>query len=110
MSYARFGEGSDVYIYSDGEQLNCCGCCLDGDFASDDFEKICEHLIRHLDAGHKVPRYCIERLFVEALNGEWGLPCFDLPVSIDLSGVDIVNLLRRTAALKEEEEEEECDF
>lgn len=107
MSYARFGDDSDVYIYSDGEKLNCCGCFLDGDFASAEFENICEHLLRHLSAGHMVPRYCIERLFVEALNGEWGLPCFKLPASIRLSGVDIVNLLCRAAESKEEEED--CD-
>jgi len=26
MSYARFGDHSDVYVYGDGEHLICCGC------------------------------------------------------------------------------------
>lgn len=79
MSYARFGEDSDVYIYDDGEKINCCGCKLDGDFASDVFDDICDHLTRHLDAGHKVPWYCIERLFHEALAGDWGKEKWESP-------------------------------
>jgi hypothetical protein len=107
MSYARFCDHSDVYIYSDGEAINCCGCRLDSeDFASDDFDEICEHLIRHLDAGHQVPRYCIERLLDEAISGMWGKEPCTLPPDFVLPPGGWVELIRR---MPEEPEDESAE-
>ena len=74
VSYIRFGEGgSDLYVYSDGEQFHCCGCLFKtrdtGDaFASAVFatrEDILQHLLDHREEGHVVPDAAIERLQAE---------------------------------------------
>ena len=57
MSYARFSDESDVYLFMCvcGE-LDCCGCKLQAgkvSFAST--EGMLEHLAEHRAAGHLVP-------------------------------------------------------
>ena len=56
MSYARFVEGSDVYVFlACNGHLECCGCALksDGRFLTTD--AMIAHLREHEAAGHDVP-------------------------------------------------------
>ncbi len=80
MSYARFGwDGSDVYVFGtrDGPEgkryIECCGCLLHPDREDeqvpwgaanlfDTREGALAHMQEHMDAGHFVPEYCIDRL------------------------------------------------
>lgn len=69
MSYARFGDESDVYVYShcDGS-LQCCACRITGmggKWAYDTTDEILAHLEKHIARGDKVPDYCIEGLKAE---------------------------------------------
>lgn len=90
MSYCRFGwEGSDVYVFGNGLELECCACVLvrrewkdvpgallggylealpgqdhvqtrfSGPDAS---ERMIDHLLEHRSAGHTVPEHALERL------------------------------------------------
>lgn len=70
MSYTRFGDDSDVYVFLavDG-QLECCGCKLKPE--SESFystARMIEHLDVHRAAGHAVPDYAYERLREEAVG------------------------------------------
>ena len=56
MSYARFHEGSDVYVYPDARGLCCCFCHLGAaDFHTADVPTLLKHLDEHRAAGHQVP-------------------------------------------------------
>lgn len=75
MSYARFGEGSDVYVFlSAAGAFVCCGCSL-CESVSVDFDHtaaLIEHLERHREAGDKVPQSCVDGLLAEqAENDAW---------------------------------------
>lgn len=61
MSYARFSDTSNVYIFSheDGG-IVCCGCWLTlrgggVTFRHFNFESLVEHLQEHIALGHLVP-------------------------------------------------------
>lgn len=79
MSYARFGAGSDVYVFlSVGGYLECCSCAMQNApndphvFEAETTEAMLEHLRQHRAAGHQVPEDCIERLKAEAeANDHW---------------------------------------
>ena len=67
MSFARFSDTSDVYVYASGDNVyTCCGCLLQKGslYPQWDFggKAILAHLKEHKRAGHKVPRYCIKAL------------------------------------------------
>jgi hypothetical protein len=85
MSYARFGwDGSDVYVFTSSEGIECCGCILQasewvaepasplggylrpvGPVIETCFRSnaaMLAHLAGHTAAGHTVPADCIERL------------------------------------------------
>lgn len=64
MSYARVGADSDVYVYSDGEELNCVFCSLSGGGAFSTKVPVVmkAHLDEHVKTGDKVPAYCMSRL------------------------------------------------
>lgn len=56
MSYARFSDHSDVYVYADvNGYVACCGCRLGDQWDFHSAEAIVAHLHEHDDAGHKVP-------------------------------------------------------
>lgn len=56
MSFARFSETSDVYIFSHYlGYIECCGCALVGTFEADSLEEILDHISEHRIAGHKIP-------------------------------------------------------
>jgi hypothetical protein len=84
MSYARFGEDSDVYVFATRYNIECCGCWLQerkwindpdalfkgylksvGEVIQTVFnsnEEMLVHLEKHIAKGHAVPEYCLERL------------------------------------------------
>lgn len=81
MSYARFGfEGSNVYVYSDGEQLHCCMCRMEQmaddetDFCTNSRTRMALHLSAHRAYGHTVPESAFERLRLEAQTQDLLLP------------------------------------
>lgn len=56
MSYARFGDDSDVYVYADvGGYVACCGCILGDKWDFHSPAEIVSHLQEHVSVGHKVP-------------------------------------------------------
>jgi hypothetical protein len=71
MSYVRFGQDSDVYVFhSVYGGYECCGCHLNPDrgFNSKTISGAIAHLQVHIAAGHKVPQRALIRLRYE--NGE----------------------------------------
>lgn len=88
MSYARKGlDGSDVYVYSDGEIYICHECLLlpatslveTGFERQHSFEPypgdMIVHLEKHRAAGHTVPESAIERLRVEQAHARPAARC-----------------------------------
>jgi hypothetical protein len=73
MSYARFGDGSDVYVYLDvNGYLCCCGCLLDRHWEHKTTDEMLGHLDKHIAAGHQVPASCIDGLKAEREeNDQW---------------------------------------
>lgn len=74
MSYARFGDDSDVYVFIDGEtlRLECCACLLRerlGHFQCRTRVQMLAHLEKHRAKGHKVPRSATMRLRRELEQG-----------------------------------------
>lgn len=67
MSYARFAEDSDVYVFlAIGGHLECCGCSLRPRiWEYDSTDALLVHLDEHKAAGHDVPDSCIARLIEE---------------------------------------------
>lgn len=56
MSYSRFGDRSDVYVFLDvSGTLTCCGCQLEGRRSFDSTVQMVDHLAEHRAAGHRVP-------------------------------------------------------
>ena len=68
MSYCRFGEDSDVYVYpsirDDVDVIVCYRCCLslDSDSVFHGPEAALGHLRMHQMMGDEVPDHAIERL------------------------------------------------
>lgn len=74
MSYARFAEDSDVYVFlsCDGH-LECCSCNLKRGGQCASFKTTAEmltHLYEHRQAGHDVPPAALERLQVEQAEND----------------------------------------
>lgn len=64
MSYARPGEGSDVYVYATGPILHChYGNQL---YETESHQEMHDHLMLHRSRGHAVPERALERLWCEA--------------------------------------------
>jgi len=62
MSYARWSETSDVYVYAHYMgHVECCGCLLDdSNRAFGSAEEVVAHMQEHVEAGHKVPPHLLE--------------------------------------------------
>lgn len=68
MSYSRFGcDGSDVYTFQSESGFECCGCILSDNWSFKTRSDLLAHLQTHVEAGHTVPRYTIERLEEELI-------------------------------------------
>jgi hypothetical protein len=66
MSYCRFSNDCDVYIFPSGDGIHCCACQLGDDTVIvETSAEMLAHVEMHLAAGHRVPGYAIERLRVE---------------------------------------------
>lgn len=71
MSYARWSEDSDVYVFACvSGHLECCGCALEPShtFVAHTTAKMLAHLDAHKAARHDVPDSCVERLKEEAVG------------------------------------------
>lgn len=72
MSFARFGEDSNVYVYKSDRGITCC-CCWLNNGATVDFANarlIRRHLIEHKSAGHFVTDQTFEELRKYRLENE----------------------------------------
>ena len=66
MSYCRFSEDSDVYLYPHVYgNYQCCACKLGEMDILLTLEEVLKHLQAHRNAGHKVPEYAFERVEAE---------------------------------------------
>lgn len=75
MSYARFGDDSNVYFYQ-GDGLICSACRFAEAWHSVSFNTAraaIDHLEKHIDAGDKVPDYTIKEIKED-------FPDLDLPL------------------------------
>ena len=80
MSYARFADDSDVYVFlssmsdDDIPVLECCACSLttdgSGNYCTSDTIAMLRHLHDHERAGHKVPARCYDGLGEDALRND----------------------------------------
>lgn len=77
MSYCRFSENSDVYMYLSATtgKIICCWCRLDSpltepDPALDGPQEAIAHLLRHQVGGDNVPTHAFEALTAEAHLGD----------------------------------------
>lgn len=74
MSYCRFGEDSDVYVFQDytSENYECCACKMDNSkghwFKTP--EGMVRHLMKHIRRGDKVPIRAFARLITEGCTPE----------------------------------------
>jgi len=64
MSYCRFAEDSDVYVYETRDAVICSGCSIERKFHAEFFKwgDIIEHLHNHEKNGDKVPSGAYLRL------------------------------------------------
>lgn len=62
MSYTRFGGDSDVYVFTSGAGIECCGCILRAPHVFQSNAEMLVHLERHRAAGHAVPEDAMEQL------------------------------------------------
>lgn len=67
MSYCRFSQTSEVYVYENPRGgITCCFCSLSTESVDlDTPEEALVHLIRHRRAGHKVPQCAFAQLLEE---------------------------------------------
>lgn len=65
MSYARFGEYSNVYIYDSAQGITCCGCILNNQFDVETPRQMIIHLLDHVEAGHIVDEFTFVALLDE---------------------------------------------
>lgn len=64
MSYCRFEENSDVYLYDDCyEGWTCVRCLMNGGHAKglSRLGDVLDHLNQHMTRGHQVPAYAVQR-------------------------------------------------
>lgn len=87
VSYARFAEDCNVYVFISNDALECCSCWLQnpsGTYNAMSTAEMIAHLDEHRAAGHQVPDWTYEGLREDqAENDGWlGL----LPVGVDPTG------------------------
>jgi hypothetical protein len=72
MSYCRFGNDSDVYIYSTGKYLVCDTCKIKGgkSFATLRYSRMSVHLESHVANGDRVPKNVLEELALSFVLGD----------------------------------------
>lgn len=78
MSYCRLSDDSDIYVYAHCHgYYECCGCIRMDEWESYhavNADRMFSHMLRHVRAGDKVPRYALLAMASE-VDREWkGLP------------------------------------
>lgn len=75
MSYARFADDSDVYVFANSDgAIECCGCCLHRlghprvEVAT--AAEMIVHLAIHALAGHDVPASTVPYMLADHAAGE----------------------------------------
>lgn len=114
MSYIRWGDDSDVYVYAHTQGgVCCCACILNApvnqlypDTACISANAMLDHLQEHINAGHKVPPVALERLRRD-LHGWSGWSWYDLRCRTREreNTVEWEAFKRATAALQQEFED-----
>jgi len=63
MSYCRWSDESDVYLYAHvAGGWECCGCFLEEQTTMTTLQDVLDHLQAHRDAGHKVLESAFDRV------------------------------------------------
>lgn len=72
MSYCRFGDDSDVYIYATDKYLVCESCKLKNGkaFATLRYSRMLAHVESHVNNGDKVPKNVLEELTLSFILGD----------------------------------------
>lgn len=74
MSYARFSDESNVYVFPHaGGYVQCCGCSLDDVWNYHSAPEVVAHMQAHVEAGHKVPEYLLDPTLYE--DGDFVAMC-----------------------------------
>ena len=70
MSYCRWSEESDIYLYPSVEgPIVCCGCSISpGSQEFSSYAEVSHHLAMHVKAGDKVPEHVLQEFFVDAFS------------------------------------------
>ena len=83
MSYARFGEASNVYVYAHvGGFIECCACSISDEWSHHSREAIVQHMHEHVAAGHLVAALGDQILVLE-LDAELLAPVVIQPLDHD---------------------------
>lgn len=70
MSYCRFSQDSDIYVYGAKNKLVCCQCKFDKDYETSSYTEMIVHCVHHIRDGDKVKDVVFERLMRDAfVNG-----------------------------------------
>lgn len=70
MSYVRWSEQSDVYVFLADGHLECCGCDLGDEWAFYSTDDMLAHLRAHQAAGHTVPQYAFDGLGADRADND----------------------------------------
>jgi hypothetical protein len=69
MSYARWGWGSDVYVFFTGKFIECCACGVVPEevfsFRAHSTGDMVKHLWEHQNNGDEVPEDTFDRLWLD---------------------------------------------
>ena len=71
MSYARKNEDSDIYIVHSSDMYRCYACPLYDEYQHvevESIEELLNHVLDHVDAGHKVSSKTLTRITLEWEN------------------------------------------
>ena len=77
MSFARFSDTSDLYVYQSRSDYICCACCLtasDSGWSCETAEQMIEHVQQHQEAGHLVSVHTLPSLELAAYEDSVGAP------------------------------------
>ncbi|MET0601384.1 MAG: hypothetical protein ABW167_05285 [Baekduia sp.] len=86
VSYARFAEDCNVYVFISNDALECCSCWLQGrgTYRATSTAEMIVHLDKHRRAGHLVPDWTYDGLRED--QGENDAWLGALPTGVDPAG------------------------
>ena len=66
MSYVRFSDTSDVYLYpTSAGRIVCCACILGGPEGFHSADELVDHLRAHVAAGNSIPAHLLDASLYE---------------------------------------------